>query len=401
MTQNETLLSGDHAGKTILIVDDTSENLQVIGGLLQPHYRVLIASNGERAIRIAHLKPQPDLILLDIMMPELDGYGVLASLRADRDTADIPVIFVSALGSDDDEARGLTLGAVDYIAKPVVPALLLARVRTQLELKDARDWLRDRNATLAREVARQTREVVAAKEEAEAASQAKSRFINCMSHELRTPMNDIAGMLQLARMGSPPDAAIQEQLSTALEGTRRVMELLEAILEFSALDKGHLEVEARVFDPAGMLRAMESHWRRRAEQAGLLFLLKIIEGAPDSFAGDEAHLVRILTILLDNAIRFTAAGEVELGIAAQGGGLHLWVRDTGCGIAKDAQARIFEPFEQEDGSRTRPHSGSGLGLAIAQRLASLMRGNLLLDSRPGKGSTFHVILPVHGSDLPS
>jgi len=139
---------------TILIVDDTPENLSVLGELLQPSYRVRAANSGRRALQIAHGKPTPDLILLDVMMPEMDGYDVLAELRADPQTRHIPVIFVTAMDGTDDEERGLDRGAVDYITKPLRPAIVLARVRTHLELKHARDFLKDQNAFLEAEVSR-------------------------------------------------------------------------------------------------------------------------------------------------------------------------------------------------------------------------------------------------------
>lgn len=139
---------------TILIVDDTPENLSVLGELLQPNYRVRAANSGHRALQIAHGKPAPDLILLDVMMPEMDGYEVLAQLRADPSTCHIPVIFVTAMDSTEDEEHGLTCGVVDYITKPVRPAIVLARVRTQLEVKQARDFLRDQNSFLEAEIVR-------------------------------------------------------------------------------------------------------------------------------------------------------------------------------------------------------------------------------------------------------
>ncbi len=139
---------------TILIVDDTPENLSVLGELLQPTYRVRAANSGRRALQIAHGKPPPDLILLDVMMPEMDGYEVLAKLRADPATRHIPVIFVTAMDATEDEEHGLNCGAVDYITKPVRPLIVLARVRTQLEVKRARDFLRDQNSFLEAEVAR-------------------------------------------------------------------------------------------------------------------------------------------------------------------------------------------------------------------------------------------------------
>ena len=139
---------------TILIVDDTPENLAVLGELLQPAYRVLAANSGRRAVQIATTLPTPDLILLDVMMPGMDGYAVLDQLRANDRSRDIPVIFVTAMDSTEDEERRLECGAVDYITKPVRPAIVLARVHTQLELKQARDRLRDQNVSLEAEVAR-------------------------------------------------------------------------------------------------------------------------------------------------------------------------------------------------------------------------------------------------------
>lgn len=144
--------------KTILVVDDNKENLNVIGHLLRPLYHVRVANSGIRALEIARANPQPELILLDVMMPELDGYEVLRRLRADPTTHDIPVIFVTAMDADEDEEHGLLLGAVDYLSKPVKPALLLARVKTQLDLKAARDVLADQNAYLDAEVHRRMAE---------------------------------------------------------------------------------------------------------------------------------------------------------------------------------------------------------------------------------------------------
>lgn len=143
---------------TLLIVDDAPQNLGVLAEVLQPYYRVRAATSGAQALAIAGSTPPPDLILLDVMMPEMDGHEVLARLRAAQATAAIPVVFVTALAGAEDELHGLEDGAVDYIAKPIVPALLLARVRNQLELKQARDRLTDQNAWLEAEVARRMRE---------------------------------------------------------------------------------------------------------------------------------------------------------------------------------------------------------------------------------------------------
>lgn len=139
---------------TILIVDDVPENLEVLGELLQSLYRVRAAQSGARALQVARTRPIPDLILLDVMMPGMDGYAVFSALRADPLTRDIPVIFVTALDGLQEEEKGLEAGAVDYISKPIRPSIVLARVHNQLELKKARDRLRDQNMLLESEIAR-------------------------------------------------------------------------------------------------------------------------------------------------------------------------------------------------------------------------------------------------------
>jgi putative two-component system response regulator len=139
---------------TILAVDDQPENLTVIGELLRPLYRIRVANSGAAALRVAATEPRPDLILLDVMMPDMDGYTVLGRLKENPVTTGIPVIFVTALGAEKDEERGFELGAVDYITKPIKPIVLLARVRTRLELKHAHDWLADQNAFLEAEITR-------------------------------------------------------------------------------------------------------------------------------------------------------------------------------------------------------------------------------------------------------
>lgn len=154
MAGNDSQSDSRNIDKTVLVVDDTKDNLTVIGELLEPHYRVRLALSGERALKVAQLDPRPDLILLDVMMPEMDGYATLERLRAIPATRTIPVIFVTAMSAMEDEERGLRLGAVDYVTKPIRPAILLARVNTHIELKRAKDWLEDQNGYLEGEVNR-------------------------------------------------------------------------------------------------------------------------------------------------------------------------------------------------------------------------------------------------------
>src|SRR6185503_19087790 len=146
----------------VLIVDDTPENLTIMNGLLKDAYRTKVANCGERALKLAAAEPKPDLVLLDIMMPGMDGYEVCGRLKADPVTREIPVIFLTAKTQVEDESRGFEVGCVDYITKPISPPIVLARVRTHLALKAAADFLRDKNEYLAAEVARRVRDLEAA-----------------------------------------------------------------------------------------------------------------------------------------------------------------------------------------------------------------------------------------------
>ena len=147
--------------QAVLVVDDTPANIQVLMETLKDDYRIVAAVNGERALQLAASDPPPDIILLDIMMPEMDGYEVCAKLKADAKTRDIPIIFITAMSDTQDEAKGLELGALDYITKPISPPVVLARVKSHLELKQVREILKNQNVILEQRVAERTKEVLA------------------------------------------------------------------------------------------------------------------------------------------------------------------------------------------------------------------------------------------------
>jgi len=196
--------------QTILMVDDSPENLTVLGELLQPFYRVCAAVSGPRALRIANSIPRPALILLDVMMPDMDGYQVFSRLRASPVTRDIPVIFVTGMAGTEAEMHGLEAGAVDYITKPIVPQLVLARVRTQLELKRARDWLHDQNGFLEAEIAKRMAENELIQEVSirALAHLAETRDPETGNHILRTQ-----GYVQQLAQSLRPTPSLADQLS--------------------------------------------------------------------------------------------------------------------------------------------------------------------------------------------
>jgi putative two-component system response regulator len=234
------------APATILIVDDLQDNLAVLGDILLPHYRVLAAATGERALRLAAAEPPPDLILLDVMMPGMDGYQVLARLQADDHTRDIPVIFVTAMNGVEDEERGLEQGAADYITKPLRPRIVLARVHTQLALKRAGDLLRDRNASLEAEVQRRLGENQLIQD---VSIHALARLAEIRDNETGNHLRRTQGyVLTLARR-------LREQPRFAGELTERTLDLLakSALLH----DIGKVGIPDHILHKPGPLTAAE------------------------------------------------------------------------------------------------------------------------------------------------
>jgi signal transduction histidine kinase len=397
MSAAQQATAGESIRQAILVVDDSPENLLVVGDLLSPHYRVQVANSGARALAIAMQEPVPDLILLDVMMPDLDGHAVLSRLKADVRTGDVPVIFLTAMDSSEDEEQGLALGAVDYVTKPIHPAVLLARVRTQLALSGARQGLKRHGQELERRVAERTRDLEAAMRAAEAASRAKSEFLANMSHELRTPINGIVGMIALLlatdlREDQREFAAIANDSAGALSA------LITDILDFAAADAGKLEPVTAAFEPGAAADALIRLFLPRAREKQLHLACRIDPALPPRLCGDAARLRQILLKLVDNALKFTLRGGVTLTVALlatapDGVRVRYEVRDTGVGIPAARVQDVFQSFTQFDGTLTRAYGGVGLGLAIAGRLTALLHGSIGFAANDDGGTVFWVELP--------
>lgn len=385
----------------ILVVDDDLGNLNALRRLLHPHYDVLLAATGEQALELASGTARPDLVLLDVMMPGLSGYTVLERLRAEPATRAIPVIFITGMDTEDDEATGLSIGANDYIVKPYRPAIVLARVATQLALKQAHDDLAARKEFLETEVAHRTQALVQAKEAAESANRAKSAFLATMGHELRTPLNGVLGMAQLLKMTDLDDEQ-SAAVASILGSTDALLAVINNILDFSAAEDGTIVLAKADLEPRSWLQGLCMHFSAAVQAKQLDLRLEIDGDVPASLVVDEGQLQKVLVILLKNAIDFTAQGEIVVGAAidsADNGtsSLVLTVRDTGIGMPPEVLTNLFQPFFQADATRTRRHGGIGLGLALAQGLVQAMAGSITAASVQSVGSTFVVSIPYEGA----
>ncbi|MBF0446399.1 MAG: response regulator [Magnetococcales bacterium] len=373
----------------ILIVDDQKINIDILKNILSDFDR-RIALNGAQALKIAMSDLPPDLILLDIMMPDMDGYEVCRRLKENKKTRNIPVIFVTAKKEVTDEQLGFDLGAVDYVTKPINPSIIIRRVQIQLELKKYRDHLEDL-------VQIRTAELEASLDAAEAGNRAKSEFLASMSHEIRTPMNAVIGMTDLVL-----DSQLNQQqrcnLMIVQQSAISLMEMINGILDLSKLDAGHICLEHIPFDSVGQIENACETVVLKAHQKSIEMYVRISPDIPTTLIGDPLRFKQILINLINNAIKFTLRGYVfvrvelddDVGNDGESVLLRVAVEDTGIGIPADKHDIIFERFTQADGSTTRKYGGTGLGLSICHHLVNMMDdGKIWLESEEGEGSIFH------------
>jgi signal transduction histidine kinase len=376
----------------ILAIDDTPANLFTLGAALAADFDLQIATSGASGLALAAESP-PDLILLDVMMPEMDGFETCQRLKADQRLKNIPVVFVTALSEVAAEAKGLTLGAADFITKPINVEIARQRIRNLLEREGLRKEVEAQRDLLEARVEERTAALSIAKEVAEAANRAKSTFLANMSHELRTPMNAIMGMTALA-LRRATDPRQVDQLDKVTQASQHLLAVINDILDISKIEAERLTLEQIAFTLGGVLENLNTLLRQKAVEKHLQLSVDIApELARQTLQGDPLRLGQILLNLTGNALKFTPQGSIAVRAERIEESttevlLRFEVRDTGIGISREEETRLFRAFEQADGSTTRRYGGSGLGLAISKRLVEMMGGCIGVDSQPGVGSVF-------------
>ena len=376
----------------ILVIDDTPENLKLLIAALKIDFDLQMSTSGAQGLAYAS-QAAPDLILLDVIMPEMDGYETCRRLKAAPELKNIPVIFITVLAEPDEESAGLGLGAADYITKPVNVEIARKRIGNLLEREQLRKEVEVHRDHLERLVEARTEALSIAKEAAEASDRAKTAFLGTVSHELRTPLNGIFGFTELA-LRRVTDEKVTEYLVKLQKASQRLADVFTEILDITDIEANRLTLESNEFDLAALLEKVEQLYASEAQQKGLQFFISCPpELSTIRLIGDPMRLGQVLQGMVSNSIRFTEHGSVIVTVKKDlesGTDLSVCfnVEDTGIGISPDDQLKLFQAFVQVDGSYTRKYGGVGLGLAISRHLVTKMCGTVGVKSQQGVGSTF-------------
>lgn len=369
----------------VLLVDDNPTNLDVLARVLKDQkHRVRAVTSGALALEAMRRHP-PEVVLLDVVMPGMDGYETCVRIQEDPRLASIPVLFISALDAPLDKVRAFQVGGRDYVTKPFSPDEILARVEHHVSLGRLQKNLEQQNQSL-----------VDANQKLKEIHILKANFTAMLVHDLRSPLTGVGLILEALAEGVPVKPTTVDR---ALESFHRVQSLLDEMLDLHRSEHGQLPLQVDPIEPGPWLQGVALHFAPQAQAAEIAFQTRWSEDLP-TLSGDRSKLDRVLHNLVGNALKFTPRGgavkleaDVVFGSGVEAGlrFLRIAIIDTGRGIPAEELPFIFDPFRQA--RPTDAEHGFGLGLAIVQRLVAAHHGRITAQSQVGFGSDFTVLLP--------
>ena len=358
----------------ILVVDDTPANLRLLSSILKEEgHKVRPAPSGSLALSAAR-SSTPDLILLDINMPEMNGYEVCQALKADEDLADVPVIFLSALSETEDKLKAFEAGGVDYITKPFQYEEVRARVETHLRIRRLQVELEDKIDRLGE------------------AEELRESLVHMIVHDLRSPLTGVMASLQIMEMNwNQSDEQGFEDLHRALDSSRAMSSMINSLLDVAKIEAGELELNP---EETSLSDAADDAVRALGGLAREVTLEIERPDPPVTISVDRALITRVIGNFLGNAIKFTrSGGRIDVRFVHLPAGGRIEVADTGMGVPEEYREKIFEKFGQVEARENRARSSTGLGLAFCKLVVEAHGGRVGVDSEVGSGSTFWIDLP--------
>lgn len=361
---------------SVLIVDDNTNNIQAVGTILKRiDISLSIATSGAKALEAVKAK-KPDLILLDIMMPEMDGYEVARILKSDTNTADIPIIFLTAKTAIDDVILGFEVGAVDYIAKPFNAAELTSRVNTHLSLKRYQDLMIEKNLQLKQ------------------LDQDKNEFLGLAAHDLKNPIYNISMLAKVIKEEDLTKEEIDEFATDILTTSERMLELIRNLLDINAIEQGKIKMNFEDIIISEIAKSCTDNYIDRAKAKSILLNYTAQSEMP-KVSADGGFVLQILDNLISNAIKYSPFDKnIWVKSYFDSDKVYISIKDEGPGLSEADQSKLFGKFARLTPQPTGDEHSTGLGLSIAKKYAESMHGDIKLVSKLDEGCDFILELPI-------
>lgn len=378
----------------ILLVDDRPDNLRLLLNILKDKgYKVRCVTTGAMALRVS-LRYPPDLILLDIQMPEMNGYQVCEQLKANPETAPIPVIFLSVIEETVEKVHAFNVGGVDYITKPFQVKEVVARVENQLQILRLQNKLREQNIQLEQEIRDRKaieQQLLELNREMKRSNQELEQFAYVVSHDLQAPLGTIASFAQLLqnRYQDQLDGKALQFIERIIGGSLRMQQLIDDLLQYSRVGR-----MTQIFEPVQCDRVLSQVLANLETKINETKALITHDPLP-AIAGNGMGLLQLFQNLISNAIKYRhphSSPRIHIRVSLQEDMWIFSIQDNGIGIETKHLERIFQIFQRLHSDKQYP--GTGIGLAICKKIVELHGGKIWVESCPSQGSTFHFTIPA-------